>query len=905
MGENRINRVKLTSAEIDEINNLYDCPRKEIKIEKFPIQINAENFEQLHEDFKKIGDALKPHFQFINKLFEVRKNNYITRIETRHREYLFTDPIIDPDVPRTLQPNSTRALEILVEAIEKGGYAVPKQMILKSVLSGLMAEFEHDQKKFVVFPFGVYEIEKDLLARQRARILEFQKGIDDLRSKIQKKYLGKHQLIKVNLERFLTNFQSRSDFPPPASVEWKSTQDELMKKFRKEFERLSALKSEVFAQLVNKRQVTYHALVKNRDGVKWKIEATLTNSEDIRLIVGLRNAKGVFVRHYHINVNHPGTRTENHKGTNNSLLKTEYYLDNKIIEIYYFGRDKTIKKMEVYDPKSGKMSYYALNKSKVEILKGDKRSEYNEQKTYYCDSSGKAVMYLAKHSRVVIAGQRRARRQTYVLPSTFGFIHSDNNRSKEFCDYQTELKRRDGKLTIEEYMKEFKMAIRTKEHFSIFEQSILPWLSSMPAKLQKEIRIYGKKVCGIDARIAMMKRRYGFCVDTEMSLWVLKNRFAKWVINLISKVGGYGGFSKLEPLTSKEIDDFLDIIDSNLRMYPPNMLKRHPLERLYLLNIHGTRHAALVVPYYFNWIFLSGTLSNGGTVYVNKMIHHEFFHHFDFNSGFNHPNFPYINPYGRHLIDTYPKNPIMSAQEWGMRVYGSGYEWFYNRLGSKPDLDFNRTTPETFGRLNEIQKYFYIDIAMYGIKKFGHQSGYNKAMIGYLAVILEDKNIMKNMLARKRIYNKHFFDFYRDTHDQNRQLFEKIGREMLDKLIPGFNTPYALWVKTMKVKIGEDRATIAQELFTSVSYNALMKRASSDSHLEIKTRLIKDYYYLLSFGKMDDKYWDDISKGAVIDERYWNEREIKAKSNSGEYVRIQRLDRKMKGLQKLLSRLPK
>jgi hypothetical protein len=71
--------------------------------------------------------------------------------------------------------------------------------------------------------------------------------------------------------------------------------------------------------------------------------------------------------------------------------------------------------------------------------------------------------------------------------------------------------------------------------------------------------------------------------------------------------------------------------------------------------------------------------------------------------------------------------------------------------------------------------------------------------------------------------------------------------------------------------IKEDKATVAEILLTE--YNTIMSWAEKEPPLAAKIRMTKELYFKMSDGKMDAKFWEDLSKGAKIDEDYWRRRE--------------------------------
>ncbi len=98
----------------------------------------------------------------------------------------------------------------------------------------------------------------------------------------------------------------------------------------------------------------------------------------------------------------------------------------------------------------------------------------------------------------------------------------------------------------------------------------------------------------------------------------------------------------------------------------------------------------------------------------------------------------------------------------------------------------------------------------------------------------------------------------------------KIGWRASDKDLPkGFARHYG------RVNPDEDQATIAECLFRKdgdQSYSVLMRKAKRDKVLMAKINFIKAEYKKWSGGMIDEKYFNDLSDGVIINEAYWEKR---------------------------------
>ncbi|MFH0776154.1 MAG: hypothetical protein V1936_00885 [Patescibacteria group bacterium] len=72
--------------------------------------------------------------------------------------------------------------------------------------------------------------------------------------------------------------------------------------------------------------------------------------------------------------------------------------------------------------------------------------------------------------------------------------------------------------------------------------------------------------------------------------------------------------------------------------------------------------------------------------------------------------------------------------------------------------------------------------------------------------------------------------------------------------------------------IDEDQATIVEALMTN---QPVLEFISQDPALAEKVKMIKEFYYALSDGRMDRKFWDDLKNGVEINDAYWAQREAK------------------------------
>ena len=128
----------------------------------------------------------------------------------------------------------------------------------------------------------------------------------------------------------------------------------------------------------------------------------------------------------------------------------------------------------------------------------------------------------------------------------------------------------------------------------------------------------------------------------------------------------------------------------------------------------------------------------------------------------------------------------------------------------------------------------------------------------------------------KRAHGKN----YKSLYGKNGQEAIRSGRAY-EKRPKGYANAYGKYGG-----IDEDQATMAEAIMGMgddvhntlsdnmlVGYNTVLRYMANEPELVEKMKMIKELYYALSDGKMDSKFWEDLSKNKKIDFEYWEKRE--------------------------------
>lgn len=101
-----------------------------------------------------------------------------------------------------------------------------------------------------------------------------------------------------------------------------------------------------------------------------------------------------------------------------------------------------------------------------------------------------------------------------------------------------------------------------------------------------------------------------------------------------------------------------------------------------------------------------------------------------------------------------------------------------------------------------------------------------------------------------------------EIRDENGGGFSTMGRRE-----PGFSRGYGMHTPN------EDQATVAEAFFDPKTAYDQESLARVEPVLAEKIATIKRRYFILSEGRMDERYWKDIRDGGTIDAAYWKKRE--------------------------------
>lgn len=269
---------------------------------------------------------------------------------------------------------------------------------------------------------------------------------------------------------------------------------------------------------------------------------------------------------------------------------------------------------ELIDPKTG------FQESMVFYKNGVRDKMETDDLVYQYDKKGEQVIYILGTGWAKIPDTLFAYKQRILV--------ADNGKDS-IGPFFYEKSKNPG-LSEEEYLKQFKKIVKTKEQYYAFEE--LPYQDAikMHKNLNEALREYGKEICGIKKLLDDFERKYSIGIEIDgVGFFGLSYDSGKASLGAIEHV----------------IPDLARLID----MYPPGFVNRF-VNKIYLRadNISSSNgnfggvatHTRLMI----------GLPSN------DRIFHHEFFHCIDSADGL-----------------TFDDNA------WGLGAYGEDYRQLYGQ----------------------------------------------------------------------------------------------------------------------------------------------------------------------------------------------------------------------------------
>lgn len=711
-------------------------------------------------------------------------------------------------------------------------------------------EFFLGQRRFFVCRGGVFEVKEDML-------LPLRKLLDEIRNLTRTMTGSNIQEVYKFIDRFFENATV-----PSTENEFKSGNYKWLEKgfkyfsqnYPAHFERLKKVRERIIKE--NRGVIPLFAFkaIKLNEGFINKRETTRANAE-------VADIRGFDIDGYKTIIETNDAIIEmlysRERRDLKSVVQYRRNCEPRMTSIEYENEVKTVKRfvkgaifIDVFNRKGTRISYDRPSQGGVKTAKMER---------FFCNKKGQPIFFHSIES------------SPKDVPLHYGIVYRSNGLEMRLYDFEMEKKRRNGRLSVDEYMSEFKMAIKTKEDFLYFYRHFHLWETRdnrVPNELMNGIRKYGKEILGINVRIASLKKKYGFGkIDIDLSHFLLKTKLIEIYLNLPPKLMIKNSVKFFES-SILYIDTMLQTIESQFKIYPPGMIKRMRNHRLILCSAKGI--GGMVTPY--GWIFLATD--------VASTVHHELNHHF------------------------YSNDPLRSARKffsfngWALKIYGEDHRFRYINA-FKTDRSIGPQTERARAVLDDLKnrkREFHNGVPsrswindklaeLTGVEGFG-----NTIILRGMKVA--NNNVSPEVTTKKRELFKRYFphEVFKNSNSQNLALLKAIAMQIDSEWFCDFVRPYPLSRGFKWSMIYEDMATVAEGMFQKKTYDDLMRKAKRCEYMSKKVRLMKDFYYVVSEGKMDDKFWADISRGITIDEQYWRKRDHAAGLNPNEYIRKPDLD---------------